>query len=124
MRLFMGLTLMTFGYFKLLDWSAFADAYAGYDILAKHSRAYAYLYPLIELGLGMMYLINQYPSIINTITIIVMSVSAVGVIQALRRDSHFQCACLGTVIKLPMSTITAIEDIGMGLMALLALPFR
>jgi hypothetical protein len=31
--------------------------------------------------------------------------------------TKIQCACLGTVFQLPMSTVTIVEDVGMVLMA-------
>ena len=40
-----------------------------------------------------------------------------GVIQAVANKTQIQCACLGTVFKLPMSTVTIVEDVGMVLMA-------
>ena len=118
MRVFMGLFFLVFGFFKILDWKGFADAYAGYDIVAARSRTYAFIYPLIELSLALLYLTNTAPLPTNIITVVVMTISSIGVAKALARGSHFQCACLGVLVKLPMSTITLIEDVGMGLMAL------
>lgn len=121
MRIFMGLFFVVFGFFKLLDLKGFADAYAGYDIIAKRSRLYAFAYPFIELALGLLFLFDLFPFATNIATVVVMGVSSVGVIQVLAQHRTIQCACLGTVIKLPMSTITVIEDLGMGLMALITL---
>jgi hypothetical protein len=50
-----------------------------------------------------------------------MTVGSLGVIATLRRREQIQCACLGTVIQLPMSTVTLIEDAGMALMAAIML---
>lgn len=121
MRGFMAFFFLSFGFFKLLDWSGFVMAYQEYDIVAKRIMAYAWLYPLIELGLGISYLTNWNPFWTNVVTAVVMGVSSIGVILALRTKRKFQCACLGTVVKLPMTTVTVIEDVGMGLMALLML---
>ena len=113
--------LVVFGFFKMLDWKGFADAYADYDIVAKRSRFYAFVYPAIELSLGILYLSNVYFIIVNSITVIVMGVSSIGVIQTLRDKKKIRCACLGTVVKLPMTTVTVIEDLGMGVMAVVML---
>lgn len=121
MRLFMGLFFLCFGSFKLLDWKGFVHAYQGYDIIAKRSRLYAYLYPLVELCLAGLYLANWYPYWTNVATVVVMGVSSIGVIEAVTNKRKIQCACLGTVVNLPMTTVTIIEDVGMGLMALLML---
>ena len=61
----------------------------------------------------------------NIATIALMAFSSLGVVQALAQRQAIQCACLGTVLKLPMSTITLVEDVGMAAMAaamLLAAP--
>ncbi len=68
--------------------------------------------------LGFFFILNIFPIFTNIITIIVMSISSIGVIQTVLDKRKIHCACLGAVIKLPMTTVTIIEDVGMGLMAL------
>ena len=43
------------------------------------------------------------------------------VTQALLQKRKIRCACLGTILKLPMSGITLLEDLLMGVMALVML---
>ena len=81
-----------------------------YDVLAKKIPAGAYLYVFIELGLGIAFLINFNPILTNSITVIVMSISIIGVLQSVLNKKKIQCACLGAVFNLPMSTVTIIED--------------
>ncbi len=107
---FMGGFFLVFSFFKLLDIRGFADSYQMYDFVAKRFRTYGYLYPFIELALGIAYLANFLPAITNTVTLLVMSVSAVGVINSLFAKRKIRCACLGTVFNLPMSTVTLVED--------------
>lgn len=47
-----------------------------------------------------------------------MVVSIIGVLQSVLNKRKIQCACLGTVFNLPMSTVTIIED---GLMIAMSL---
>ncbi len=110
MRVFMGLFFVAFSFFKLLDLPAFANAYRGYDIPTKLVPVWGYLYPFVELGLGVAYLTNFAPTATNWVALIVMSVSLVGVVQAVRNKTKIKCACLGTGFNLPMSTVTIIED--------------
>jgi copper chaperone CopZ len=117
MRYFMAGFFLVFSFFKLLDINAFANAYAGYDLLARRWRGWGLMYPFVELGLGMAYLANFNPPLTHWVTIIVMGFSAIGVIKAVASKTQIQCACLGTVFKLPMSTVTIVEDVGMVLMA-------
>ena len=117
MRYFMAGFFLTFSFFKLLDLKAFADAYAGYDLLAARWHGWGLMYPFIELALGLAYLANFQPVFTNWATLIIMGFSAIGVIRAVLNKTKIQCACLGTVFQLPMSTVTIIEDVGMVLMA-------
>ncbi len=121
MRYFMAGFFLVFSFFKLLDVRSFADAYASYDLLAGRTRLWGLIYPLIELALGIAYLVNIFPFVVNSVTLIVMAFSAIGVLRAVLSKQIIRCACLGTVFQLPMSTVTIIEDAGMAVMAALAL---
>ncbi len=118
MQNFMAAFFIVFGGLKLTNWKGFVEAYQTYDIVAKRSAAYAYVYPLIELGLGISYLFRWNAFLTNTITVIVMFIGAIGVAQALRKKQTIQCACLGVLFKIPMTKVTLMEDLLMGLMAL------
>lgn len=117
MRYFMAGFFLVFAFFKLLDLQAFADAYAGYDLLAARWRTWGLIYPFVELGLGIAYLANLAPTVTAWVTIAVMGFSAIGVIRAVLDRRRIRCACLGSVFNLPMSTVTIVEDVGMVLMA-------
>jgi hypothetical protein len=86
--------------------------------LAKRWRDWGLIYPFVELTLGLAYLTNWNPLITNLATLVIMGFSAIGVIKAVVDKRSIRCACLGAVFKLPMSTVTIIEDIGMVVMAL------
>jgi hypothetical protein len=117
MRYFMAGFFLCFSFFKLLNLRAFANAYAGYDLLAARWQGWGLIYPFVELALGFAYLANFAPKLTNWITLLVMGFSAIGVIRAVMSKTKIQCACLGTVFQLPMSTVTIVEDVGMVLMA-------
>lgn len=120
---FMGGFFLAFSFFKLLDIRGFADAYAGYDIVARRFRFYGFVYPFIELALGAAYLTGFESVLTNLATLIVMSVSSIGVLQSVLNKRAIRCACLGTVFNLPMSTVTLVEDGTMVAMAAAALAF-
>lgn len=117
MRNFMGGFFLVFSFFKMLDLNAFASAYSSYDVIAKRIFSYGYIYPFLELGLGLAYVLNFFPFFTNAFAFVLMGVSSIGVIQSLLSKRKFQCACLGAVFKLPMSKITLIEDLLMFLMS-------
>ena len=110
MRLFMGGFFIAFSFFKMLDVKGFADAYRTYDLVAKAWPGYGFIYPFIEFGLGIAYLANLNPWVVNGVTVVVMAVSLAGVLRAVFSKRAIRCACLGTVFQLPMSTVTIIED--------------
>jgi copper chaperone CopZ len=101
---------LVFSFFKLLNLKGFAESYSSYDIIAKKWFSWGYVYAFVELGLGIAYLVNFIPVLTYAVTFIVMSVSIVGVLQSVLNKKKIQCACLGAVFNLPMSTITIIED--------------
>lgn len=110
MNTFMGGFFLVFSFFKLLNLEGFADSYAMYDIVARRVPAWGYVYAFIELALGFAYLTGFNPFVTNTVTFVVMSVSLIGVLQSLLNRKRIQCACLGAVFNLPMSTVTVVED--------------
>ncbi len=110
MRHFMAGFFLVFSFFKLLNLKGFAESYVMYDVVAKQIPAWAYLYAFIELGLGIAYLIHFNPLVTNAVTFVVMSISIIGVLQSVLNKKKIQCACLGAVFNLPMSTVTIIED--------------
>ncbi len=118
MRHFMAGFFLAFSFFKLLNIRAFADAYAGYDLLAAHWRGWGFVYPFVELGLGIAYLVNAAPKLTSAVTFVVMMFSLLGVVRAVMSKQKIKCACLGAVFNLPMSTVTIVEDALMAAMAL------
>jgi hypothetical protein len=46
-----------------------------------------------------------------------MLLGAAGVLNALRQKKQLRCACLGTALNLPMTTVTLVEDLAMAAMA-------
>lgn len=113
MRHFMAGFFLVFSFFKLLNLKGFADSYAMYDLLAAKWKGWGYVYPFVELALGIMYLINYEPFYTNLITIVVLGFSSLGVIKSNLDKRQIKCACLGDVFNLPMSTVTIVEDLTM-----------
>jgi hypothetical protein len=117
MMSFMAGFYIVFGAFKLLNVSAFADAYARYDIVARTFRPWGYVYPFVELALGFAFLFWYEMRAASWIALVLSMIGLIGALQALRRTETVQCACLGTVLLLPMSTVTIVENGGMAVMA-------
>ena len=110
MRHFMAGFFLVFSFFKMLNLKAFAESYVMYDVVARKFPAWAYVYAFVELVLGVAYLVDFNPFITNLTTGVVMSASIIGVFQTVLNKKQIQCACLGAIFNLPMSTVTIIED--------------
>jgi copper chaperone CopZ len=117
MRHFMAGFFLVFSFFKLLDLHGFVDAYRSYDLVARAVPAWGWIYPFVELALGVAYLVNFAPRLTNWVTLALMLVGAVGVLRALLDKRAIRCACLGTALNLPMTKVTLVEDLGMAAMA-------
>ncbi|MCW3072638.1 MAG: heavy metal transport/detoxification protein [Bacteroidetes bacterium] len=117
MQHFMAGFFLVFSFFKMLNLQGFAESYAMYDVVAMKFRQWGYVYAVIELALGLAYLANFEPYLTNIATLAVMSISIIGVLRSVFNKQKIQCACLGAVFNLPMSTVTIIEDLLMILMS-------
>lgn len=111
MRHFMAGFFLVFSFFKMLDIPAFAASYSSYDAVARRWFGWGYVYPFIELLLGVLFLLNFNPLVTNILAFVLMGLGTIGVVQSLMEKRKFQCACLGAVFNLPMSRITLFEDV-------------
>lgn len=112
---------LVFSGFKLIDLKGFAQGYSTYDLLAKRVFSYGYVYPFVELFFGISMILSLYSRQILWAELIVMSFSGLGVAIKLVRHERFQCACLGTFLKVPLTYVTLVEDFGMAALAALLL---
>jgi hypothetical protein len=117
MHLFMGLFLLQFSALKLFDVRGFAKGFAKYDLLAMRSRPYGLIYPFLELTLALGYLAGG-ATWIYIATFILMGFGALGVLRALAKGLDTNCACLGTTLKVPLSTVAITENVSMAAMAI------
>ena len=114
----MGILLITFSYLKLLNPKGFRMSFAKYDLIAFYIPPYGYIYPWIELTLGVFYCLHLYSLIINSLTIFVLVINISQVLRALFLKKSLECACMGSLgFKLPLSYVTISEDLVMILMA-------
>jgi len=115
---FMGLFYIVFSFFKLLDVKGFAMSFGMYDPLSKVIPTYGFVYPFIELALGIFFLMRFQIFVSLAITLIILGITTVGVAKSLLDKKSIQCACLGSVLNLPMTKATFIENSIMILMAI------
>lgn len=113
----MGFFFIYFALFKLINLPGFAMGYQEYDLIAKRSKLWAYAYPFIEVLLGALYLGLVDNIWLHVFTILITVVNCFGIAIKLAKKEVFQCACLGTVLKVPLTKVSLVEYAAMGLMA-------
>ena len=110
---FMGLFFVVFSFFKFLDLRGFQQSFRRYDPLAKSLPFYGSLYPFMELTLGVLFLMKWEVQLALSLTLGILSITTIGVVRVLLSKQQIQCACLGSVLKLPMTEATLIENVVM-----------
>jgi len=120
---FMGLFYIVFSFFKMLDLKGFPASFSMYDPIAKRVPFYGKIYPFIETGLGLMFLMRFEIDIALIVTLVILGITTIGVTKTLLDKKSIRCACLGTALKLPMTEATFIENAIMIVMAVLMLIF-
>ena len=121
MHHFMGFFLIVYSMFKIFDLNGYADGFEMYDLLASRWRTYGYIYPFIELALGLAYLAFFWPVATYIATIALFSFGSLGVFNGLRKGLDMDCPCMGSVLSVPLSTVSLVENVGMTIMALIML---
>ena len=109
---------LVFSGFKILDLKGFAQGYSTYDLLAQKFYSYGYIYPFLELFFAFAMILNIFPRRILLLEVLIMGFSGISVAKKLAKHEKFQCACLGTFLKVPLTWVTLIEDFGMVFLAI------
>lgn len=117
MTFFMGTGLILLAGLKVVNLSEFVMTFRKYDLLAARSSVYANGYPFLELLLGAGYLFGVYLLAVNILTLIIMTIGAIGVYRKMQDEEVLMCACLGAVFNVPMTWVTLAEDMLMATMA-------
>lgn len=109
-RWFMGGLLIIFGGLKLLGIEVFIKVFPLYDLIAKRVSFYKYLYPLLQVLLGMFFIAGVF-GFVRDLTVIVIGLSGlIGMIQIVSKRGAIRLAYLGTILRLRFSTVVLIEN--------------
>jgi len=49
---------------------------------------------------------------------VILSFGALGVVNTMRQGKRINCACMGKILEVPVSTVTLTENLSMSIMAL------
>jgi hypothetical protein len=116
---FTGLLLILLSAFKLADLKAFAVGFSTYDLLAKFFRPYAYLYPLLELALGLGFLAGRYLTFVSAATAGIMIFGSVGLFIGLRKEPVVEYPSPQTAAQGVLSPAALVANLSIAAMAIL-----
>jgi hypothetical protein len=120
-QVFMAFWLILFAQPKLQNITGFQKLFSKYDIISSRFSVYGFVFPFLELGLGLLYLIPRVDHRINYLTIGIFSMLTFSVLKVMLKKQDINCACLGENSKMKVGIITLLENITMVGMSLLML---
>jgi YHS domain-containing protein len=115
---FTGLWLILLSTFKLTDLKTFATAFQTYDLLAKFFRSYGYIYPFLEITLGLAFLTGHYLTLVSAATAGLMVFTSAGLLIALRKYPDPRPSP-GAASRLPLSPAILVANLSIAAMAIL-----
>jgi len=123
---FMGIAICLLAMLKLMDVAAFAASFRKYDLLSQRWRAWARLYPGIELLVGLGILVQPQrlaaPQLVGGLALLLGAMGMVSVGKAVFVDHlALNCACVGGNSKTPLGVVSFAENLLMAVMGVVML---
>lgn len=116
---FIAFSMALLAMLKLRDLDGFATMFLGYDLLAKRSVSYGYVYPFAELGAGILMAAGVLTWLSAPVALFIGGIGAVSVIKAVYIDRReLKCACVGGDSNVPLGFLSLTENVMMVLMAI------
>ena len=117
-ELFIAISMCVLGIMKLRDLFSFTNQFLGYDLLAKHWVQYAYIYPFVETGAGILMIAGALTWISAPAALCIGAIGTVSVFKAVYIDKReLKCACVGGDSNVPLGFISLTENVMMVAMA-------
>ena len=119
MMYLMGVWFLAFGLLKLYDLRGFVEAFCKYDFIARRWKSYGYLFPFLEIAIGLIYIFNTsmlYMTIVNMVAFIISLLGIASAYSVIKSGEKIACACMWIKWKLPMTKITVLENFFMAFM--------
>jgi glutaredoxin len=118
-RYFVSLSMCVLAILKLQNLSSFSNGFLGYDLLAQRYVPYAYAYPFLEAGAGLLMFVALLKPIAIIVALFIGTIGAISVIKAVYIDKReLKCACVGGDSQVPLGAISLTENFMMIVMAI------
>jgi hypothetical protein len=111
--IFLGIFSLVFSIFKLYRLENYVEALAEYDFLTQKFKPYGYAFPFFEFTFGVMFLFRVENLSTEITCLFLFTLNLISVLNALTKKRKFVCACLGDLIKVPLSYVSLIENLTM-----------
>lgn len=113
-ELFIAFSMCVLAVMKLRDLYAFSNQFVTYDLLARRVVRYAYIYPFVEAGAGILMIAGWLTYIAAPAALFIGTVGAISVIKAVYIDKReLSCACVGGDSNVPLGFISLTENVMM-----------
>lgn len=116
---FVSLSMIILAMLKLQDVDKFSSMFLNYDLLARKWIPYAYLYPFLEGGAGVLMTAGRFDWISVPVALTIGTIGTASIIKAVYIDRReLKCACVGGSASVPLGFISLTENLFMIGMAL------
>lgn len=119
-ELFVAVSMCILAIQKLRDLDSFSNGFLGYDLLAQRHVRYAFIYPFVEGGAGVLMIVGGIAGMIAApFALFVGTIGAWSVFKAVYIDKRdIKCACVGGGSNVPLGFISLSENLGMMAMSI------
>jgi glutaredoxin/uncharacterized membrane protein YphA (DoxX/SURF4 family) len=111
---FVSVSMILLGMQKLRDIEGFTTMFLNYDLLARKWVPYAYVYPWVETGAGILMTGMLLTPLAAPAALFIATVGAVSVFKAVYIDKReLKCACVGGNSNVPLGFVSLSENLMM-----------
>ncbi|MBI0476029.1 glutaredoxin [Sphingomonas sp. MA1305] len=115
---FVAFSMTVLAMLKLQDVERFSTMFLNYDLLARRWVPYAYAYPYLEAGAGVLMIAGVARWLSVPVALVIGGIGAVSVIKAVYVDKReLKCACVGGDSNVPLGALSLTENVMMVAMA-------
>lgn len=116
---FVAFTMAILAMLKLQDVEQFSTMFLGYDLLARRFVPYAYAYPFLEAGAGVLMAAHALNWLSIPVALFIGTIGAVSVFYAVYvQKREIKCACVGGSSNVPLGFVSLTENLFMVGMAI------
>lgn len=114
LELFIAFSMCVLGILKLQDLLSFATGFVQYDLVARRYVPYAYVYPYIEAGGGVLMIAGLFTWVVAPVVLVASTLGAFSIFKAVYLEKRdLKCACVGGGSSVPLGFISLTENLMM-----------